>query len=134
MEVGRLLTRKARAEEKFGGAVAVRKYKGQAIAAYQSLLMSADPANVIIRPVLEEAYHECLPLLAEIKRWQDLTDDCNAYLDAFPNGKYATDIRNLKNQASIEISTGGGAKTPATEPAPASLPKPVQPPAAKPGN
>ncbi|MEI7947001.1 MAG: tetratricopeptide repeat protein [bacterium] len=133
MEVGRLLTRKARAEEKFGGSVAVRKYKGQAIAAYQSLLMSSDPANVIIRPVLEDAYHECLPLLADIKRWQDLVDDCNAYLDAFPNGKYATDIRNLKNQASIEISTGGGAKTPATEPAPASLSKPVQPPAAKPG-
>jgi tetratricopeptide (TPR) repeat protein len=134
MEVGRLLTRKARAEEKFGGAEGVRKYKGQAIAAYQSLLMSSDPANVILRPVLEEAYHECLPLMVEIKRWQDVSDDCNAYLAAFPNGKHAIDIRNLKNQASIEISTGGGAKTPATEPASTSQPHPVQPPAPKPSN
>jgi len=39
-------------------------------------------------------------------------DDCNAYLEAFPSGKYATDIRNLKNQASIEVSAGSSTKAP----------------------
>ena len=61
--------------------------------------------------------------MVEIKRWQDVADDCGAYLDAFPNGKYAAEIRNLKSQAGIEISVGGGAKAPApasnTAPAPA---------------
>ena len=129
LEVGRLLTRKARAEEKFGTPDGVRKAKGQAVNAYQALLMAADPSNGAIATIMEEAYHESLPLLAEIKHWQDVADDCGAYLGAFPNGKYAVDIRNLKNQADIEISTGGGAKTPAPEPAP--VPKPAQ--AAGPG-
>ncbi len=119
LEVGRLLTRKARAEEKFGTAEGVRKAKGQAVNAYQALLMSSDPSNSAIGPVLEEAYHESLPLLAEIKRWQDVADDCGAYLDAFPNGKYAAEIRNLKSQAGIEISVGSGAKAPAPNTAPA---------------
>ena len=131
LEVGRLLTRKARAEEKFGTADGVRKSKGQAVAAYQALLMSADPANAVIGPVIEQAYHECLPLMAEIKRWQDLVDDCNGYLEAFPSGKYAAEVRNLKNQADIEISTGGGGtKAPAPEPAQPLKPAPA--PAAKP--
>jgi tetratricopeptide (TPR) repeat protein len=129
VEVGRLLTRKARAEEKFGTPEGVRKYKGQAVAAYQAMLMSSDTANTIIGPVLEEAYHECLPLMVEIKRWQDVMDDCNACLAAFPNGKYAAEVRNLKNQADIEISVGGGAKAPAPGPAPAPAPKPAPAPA-----
>lgn len=112
VQVGRLLTRKARAEEKFGTPEGTRKYKGQAIAAYQALLMSSDPSNTVIAPVLEEAYHESLPLMAEIKIWQDVEDDCNAYLRKFPSGKYVSDIRNLKNQADIEISVGGGSTTP----------------------
>ncbi len=131
VELGRLLTRKARAEEKFGTADGVRKAKGQAVSAYQVLLMASDPANVVLGPTLEDAYHECLPLLADIKRWQDVADDCNAYLEAFPGGKYASDIRNLKNQADIELSTGGGGtKTPAPGPAPAPVPVPAPNPAA----
>ncbi|MEI8352941.1 MAG: tetratricopeptide repeat protein [Lentisphaerota bacterium] len=116
LEVGRLLTRKARAEEKFGTADGVRKAKGQAIAAYQVLLMSADSANVVIAPLLEDAYHECLPLMVEIKRWQDVADDCNAYLEAFPGGKYTAEVRILKNQVGIELAVGGGATTPAAAP------------------
>lgn len=113
VEVGRLLTRKARAEEKFGKPEGVRKYKGQAVAAYQALFMQVDPANTELAPVLEVAYHECLPMMAEIKLWQDLLDDCNAYLESFPAGKWASEIRTLKNQAEIEVSTSGGPKKPA---------------------
>ena len=115
VEVGRLLTRKALAEEKFGKPDGVRKYKGQAIAAYQALLMSADPSDETLAPIIETAYHESLPLMVDIKRWQDVVDDCNAYLEAFPRGKWVTDVRTLKNQASIEISVGGGSKAPAPE-------------------
>ena len=89
------------------------EYKGQAIGAYQSLLISVDPANTVLGPVYEDAYHECLPLMAEIKHWQDVADDCNGYLTAFPNGKYAAEVRNLKNQATTELSMGDGAKAPA---------------------
>jgi len=113
VQVGRLLARKARAEEKFGTPEGARRYKGQAVSAYQALLMSSDPSAAGLGPVLEEAYHECLPLMAEIKVWDDVLDDCNAYLAAFPGGKYAADVRNLKNQAGIEVSSGGGAKAPA---------------------
>lgn len=117
VEVGRLLTRKARAEEKFGTPDGVRKYKGQAVAAYQALLMSADTANAELAPVLEQAYHECLPMMVEIKRWQDVADDCKAYLEAFPAGKWASEVRNMKNQAEIEISVGSSSKAPAPNPA-----------------
>lgn len=110
VQVGRLLTRKARAEEKFGTPEGARKYKGQAIAAYEALIMQSDPSNDEIVPVLQDAYHECLPLMAEIKVWQDLLDDCNTYLKNFPTGKYVTDVRTLKSQAEIEVSTGGGKK------------------------
>ena len=127
LEVGRLLTRKARAEEKFGTPDGVRKAKGQAIAAYQALLMSGDPANALTGPIIEDAYHESLPLMAEVKLWQDLIDDCNVYLENFPSGKYASEVRNLKNQADIEVSTGGGAKAPATGTAPAPSPAPAKP-------
>lgn len=112
LEIGRLMVRKARAEEKFGKPEDVRKAKGQAVNSFQALIMSSDPANPELASVVESAYHESLPLMVDIKRWQDVIDDCDAYLAAFPNGKWAVDVRTLKNQASIELSTGGGAPAP----------------------
>jgi TolA-binding protein len=127
LEVGRLLVRKARAEEKFGTPAKARDMFGQAVNSYHMLLLGADPSNAALGPLIEDAYHESVPLSLETKQWKDAIDDCNAYLDAFPGGRYALEMKNWKNQAGIEI--GPGAVTPAPKPPP---PPPGAPPAPPP--
>lgn len=98
---GELLLRKMEAEKRLGLATQAAETRGKAIVAFQVMIMNINPGNVSLAGVLEKAYYYCLPLLLEHKKYKDAEEDCERYLEIFPNGRYTTDVRNWLNQARI---------------------------------
>jgi TolA-binding protein len=103
---GRVLLRKQAAEKTLGLSDQMAKTRGEAIVAFKLIIMNTDPGNALLAPYLEQAYALCIPLMIEHGKPQAAAEDCAAYLQAFPNGKFATDVRTWQNQAQIELSTG----------------------------
>ena len=101
LKTGELLLRKKEAEKKLGLAAQEAETRGQAIVAFQVMIMNMDPGNASILPSLERAYFYCLPLLLEHKKFKDAEEDCERYLSLFPDGRYRTDVQNWLNQAKI---------------------------------
>jgi len=113
VELGKILERKAGAEKEFGTPAKERKYREDAIAAYQTLTLLGDINDPEVRPYMEEAYGRCLPLLVKIERWEDIIEDCDQYLELFPRGRYIVEVRRWKNKAKVRTAT----ETPAPSPA-----------------
>jgi tetratricopeptide (TPR) repeat protein len=103
--VGKLFERKSTAERNFGTEEKADGYRADAVAAYQAVMMFKDPKDKEVAPHLQEAYGRCLPLMVEMERWDDVMQDGQKYLDAFPNGKYTLEARQALTKARI----GGGA-------------------------
>jgi len=114
---GRVLLRKQAAEKLLGLNEQAAKTRGETIVAFKLIIMNTNPGNAELAPYLEQAYAYCIPLILEHGIPQAAAEDCAAYLQAFPNGKFATDVRIWQNQAQIELTTGAGAR-PAPQPAP----------------
>jgi tetratricopeptide (TPR) repeat protein len=122
IEVARIFVRKAKAEAEFGAADKAAQNRNDAVAAFQALILLGDAQDPKVRPHIEDAYLDCLPLLMEIERYQDAFEDAGKYLETFPSGKYVTDIRGFRSQARMKMETLGiapeaGAEPPAEEPA-----------------
>jgi tetratricopeptide (TPR) repeat protein len=109
IEIARIYMRMAKAATDFGPKPQVAECKGDAIATYQIMMMTANPQDVTVRPYLEEAYYECLPLMVELERWSDVASDGEGYLKAFANGKYAPEVRAWVNRAKGRLAAGGTA-------------------------
>lgn len=105
---GRVLLRKQTAEKLLGLNDQAAKTRGEAIVAFKLIIMNTNPGNAILAPYLEQAYALCIPLILEHGKPEAAANDCAAYLQAFPNGKFATDVRIWQNQAQIELTTGTG--------------------------
>lgn len=103
--VASIFERKAAAERKFGTPAKADEYRNEAVASYQTVIMFRDPNNAAIAPYLQDAYANCLPLMLEMERWDDVVDDAQKYLSVFPNGKYVLNVRQALNRARV----GGGA-------------------------
>ncbi|MBQ6247498.1 MAG: hypothetical protein IJK04_11570, partial [Kiritimatiellae bacterium] len=103
IEIGRIMTRKAKAEKEFGDEARAEDFRGQAIISYQGFIDSVDMANAQLLPLVETAYFEAVPLLIESKAWDIIDENADAYLSTFPHGKYRTDFTAWKNQAKIEL-------------------------------
>jgi len=106
--VARIYERKSAAERQFGTPEKAAAYRDEAVAAYQSVIMFRDPNDAAVAPHLQAAYAACLPLMVEMERWDDVVQDAQKYLEAFPNGKDAPAVRQAQNIARVK---GGSAKT-----------------------
>ncbi len=115
IEVGRIMARKATAEQAFNKPEAAAESRGKALISYQAFIDSTDPANLALAPLIETAYFESIPLLLEQKKWRFAAENCEAYLNAFPRGRHVTQIRTWLNQAQIEL---GASSRPAPAPSP----------------
>ena len=104
VEVGRIQELRARSEEKFGSKDDAVSMLDEAIGTYQTIILLENTDDGAVRPFLEEAYHECTRLFLETERWQDAFDDANAYLEFFPNGKHALDIRSRRSRARAKLT------------------------------
>lgn len=107
VEVGRLIVSKANAEKQFGDAAKAESILGDAVAAYQSLIMLSDMRDPDVRPHIEEAYHRCLPLLLQIKRYDAALEDAETFLREFPRSPYASDVRRWRSQARVQLAASG---------------------------
>ncbi len=106
LRAGNLMKGKMLAERKLKKDQAADISCGKAITAYQTLIMRFQAVpSPRIGAVLQEAYHEALPLMMGEKKWEGVVEDGEAYLRLFPAGKYVTDIRNWVAQAKIEVGT-----------------------------
>ena len=101
LKTGEVLLRKKEAEKKLGLTAQEAQTRGEAIVAFQVMMMNMDPGNAAILPILEKAYFYCLPLLLEHKKFKDAEEDCERYLSLFSDGRYRTDVQNWLNQAKI---------------------------------
>lgn len=105
VQAGRILARKAKAEKQFGTPEDAAQAQGSAIANYLIMIDSAKVGDITVAPYLESAYHECVPLMMEIERWDDAVEYASAYLQLFERGKYVVDLRNWLNEAQINQRT-----------------------------
>lgn len=105
--VARIYTRKARAEAKFGDKAAAADARGFAVATYQTLILTADPRDADVRRQIEIAYHECLPLLLELEKWQDALSDAGRFIEMFPRSEFLSDVRRYRTRARTRVATSG---------------------------
>ena len=101
LAAGDVLIRKMDAENKLGLKDKAADTRGKAIVMFQGLIFSINVKNEKLTSVLETAYFKCLPLMLEHKKFKEVEDDCNTYLQQFPEGRYRTDVQNWLNQAKI---------------------------------
>ena len=103
VEVARIQERKAEAERKNGSTVKADRYRNEAIATYQTVILFEDAQDVSVRPHLEDAYHACIRLFLEVEQWQDAYDDANEYLKVFQHPKFEADVRNWRSKAAAKL-------------------------------
>ncbi len=108
LEVARIERRKAESEKKFGSEEKAARNRNKAIATYQILIMNANVVNENVRPYIQDAYHECIPLMLETENWDDVITESNAYMSQFPDGKYLLEIKQWKNRAQTKKVMAGG--------------------------
>ncbi|HNX33952.1 MAG TPA: hypothetical protein PKM57_04950 [Kiritimatiellia bacterium] len=98
---GEVLLRKMDAEKKLGLTKQAAESRGNAIVAFQRMIMGNQQQSAELAAVLEKAYFYCMPLMLDHKKFADAAEDCERYLSLFPNGRYRTDIQNWLNQAKL---------------------------------
>jgi len=103
--IGEILLRKAEAERRHGTAEREARYTMEAIAYFVRMIDSADLQSLEVRPYIETAYAMMVPLMRDLKEYGDVRDYAQKYLAAFPNGRYAADMRSDLNQAMINLRT-----------------------------
>ncbi|MBA4387106.1 MAG: hypothetical protein C0404_03935 [Verrucomicrobia bacterium] len=80
-----------------------RKYRGEALAKCQSVVMLSEPADPAARQVLEDIYRRCISLLAEDGKWDKVLQNADKYFATYANPQYETEIRQLKIKAMINV-------------------------------
>jgi tetratricopeptide (TPR) repeat protein len=107
LAVARILVQKAKSEEQFGNKDKAKDYLGQAVAAYQTMLMG-NLDDVSVQSSLEQAFYESMPLVIQLEDWATAVEDGDRYLQTFKNGKYISEIRSMRTQARVRLTTSGG--------------------------
>ncbi len=92
--VAGILERRADSEARFGSSTRAREFRNEALAAYQTIMMFRDASDPDIAPHIQRAFSRAVPMMIEMERWQDVFEDAQAYLEYFPNGRYAGDMRS----------------------------------------
>ena len=121
VQVGRLYELKAKAEEDHGTPEKVTEFRKEAIANYQILTLFENPQDPEMRPHLDEAFYRMLALQVQLELWQDVYNDAGTYLQAFPNGPHALEIRQWRSRANAQLAAPGGPRADAPA-APAETP------------
>lgn len=114
LEIGRINELKSQSEKQNGTEDKAKQYLGDAIAAYQQMIMFSDQREGAVRPYMIEAYRSCLPLMFAEERYEDVVADCDKFLSLFSDSKVASEVRVLKNRASVKLRKTG-VETPTEE-------------------
>lgn len=107
VDAARVSVLKARAEERFGDKAKTKDYLMEAIGSYQSILLMTDLNKPEFRPHIETTFYECVPLMVETKRYQEVANDVDKYLELFPTGKWRVEMQSWRNKAQIALMSEG---------------------------
>ncbi len=107
IELARIYKRKADAEEQYGDKAKAKVYLNDSIASYQKLILFGNPEKAGVTKHIETAYAECIPLLLATERWSDVVEDCDSYMDTFPNGNNIREVRSLRSKAKVKLAATG---------------------------
>ena len=121
--VARIYANMATSERQFGTPETLAEARGMAVATYQTLITLADARDAEVRKHIETAYGECLPLLADMEKWEDVLQDADQYLELFPRGPFASEARAQRTTARTRLMAAG--KLPATDAAVIPAPEPA---------
>jgi TolA-binding protein/flagellar hook-basal body complex protein FliE len=91
--VAGVLERRSEAEARFGTADRAQQFRNEAVAAYQTIMMFRDGSDPAVAPHMQTAFSRAIPLMIAMERWQDVYDDAQVYLEKFPNGAHARQMR-----------------------------------------
>jgi tetratricopeptide (TPR) repeat protein len=105
VEVARIQELKAEAERNGGNVASADRFRNEAIAAYQTVILFEDAQDANVRPHLEDAFHACIRLFLEAEQWQDAFDDANEYLKVFRDPKYEAEVRSWRSKAAAKLKT-----------------------------
>jgi hypothetical protein len=105
--VARIYVNMATAEKQFGAPAGAAEARGMAVVSYQSLTEFADARDPEVRRHIETAYGECLPLLAELEKWEDVLQAADQVLSQFARGPYAVEARALRTTARTRLMAAG---------------------------
>ncbi|MBR0056235.1 MAG: hypothetical protein IJP66_02800, partial [Kiritimatiellae bacterium] len=106
IDTGRIMARKASAEEEFGDKSRAQDFLGKALISYQIFIDSVDESRPALLPLAETAYFEAVPLLIKRGLWEQVLENCADYLSRFPEGRYVGQFNAWRNQARIELGEG----------------------------
>ncbi|MEI6563228.1 MAG: tetratricopeptide repeat protein [bacterium] len=77
-----------------------------AMASYMKILLFTDPSNQKVRPLVEQAFDNALPLMKDLGRYQDMVEACETYLKQFPTGRLVIKARQGRDEAKARLATG----------------------------
>ena len=77
-----------------------------ALASYQRILLFTDPSNPKVRPYVEQAFENSLPLFRENARFADMLEACETYLKQFPQGTFSAKARQSRDEAKAKMAAG----------------------------
>ncbi len=90
---------RARADYELAGIQMLMDQRQEALASYLRLFLLSDINTPGIRPLLEKAYEQAVPLLFEYGQYDEIIDTSRVYLDLFPNGRLAGAARRWRSEA-----------------------------------
>ena len=102
-DIGRIYLRMAEAEKRLNNPDGERRFFNEAIGYFIPVLDNADASLAEVRIHLEESYFIVLPLMLKLGEYRDVQHYAAAYLNHFPSGKHAADIRAWLNEANINL-------------------------------
>jgi len=73
-----------------------------ALASYQRLALLSDRTRTDLRPMIEDALFASVEIAAQLERHKDVIENCDEYIQLFPQGKNIETIRRLRGEAILK--------------------------------
>lgn len=75
------------------------------LAAFQRVVLLADPAKAELQPLIEQSILASLPLCMEQQRWQDAVDNCDQFAQLFPKSDKLPEVGKTRDMAFQRLET-----------------------------
>ena len=113
LRIGGILQAQAGVESEKGDKANADELLRKAARHYQTLVFSADLSDMTLRTGQEQVFSRAARTLAETKTyndgtpvWEDVKDLCDRYLETFPQGASAGDVRKVLAEANANLAVG----------------------------
>ncbi len=106
MELAEIQIRMARAFQQQNRPAEQREQILAALASYQRVIISGnDPKDPKVRPMIEDALAASVPLFLEIGFFDRAVENCETYLNLYPDGSRVSDFRRWREEARLKAVT-----------------------------